>query len=102
MSSEEPDSAYIYFKKQVEKLTPNPIVMLNFNKQTATNQILVDSLQKQNLFFISGETKVGLWKCLILNFEAIHRAYIVTEYNFWNKRWSCSNVRTYDHRKSKT
>jgi cyanophycinase len=54
MSSEEPDSAYIYFKKQVEKLTPNPIVMLNFNKQTATNQILVDSLKKPNLFFISG------------------------------------------------
>jgi cyanophycinase len=52
MSSEEPDSAYIYFKKQVEKLTPNPIVMLNFNKQTATNQILVDSLQKQNLFLL--------------------------------------------------
>jgi cyanophycinase len=60
MSSEEPDSAYIYFKKR--KIDSQPIVMLNFNKQTATNQILVDSLQKQNLFFISGETKVGLWK----------------------------------------
>jgi cyanophycinase len=31
---EEPDSAYIYFKKQF-KLTPNPIVMLNFDNTTA-------------------------------------------------------------------
>jgi cyanophycinase len=49
MSSEEPDSAYIYFKKQVE-IDSQPIVMLNFNKQTATNQILVDSLQKQKFY----------------------------------------------------
>jgi cyanophycinase len=56
MSSEEPDSAYIYFKTSW-KIDSQPIVMLNFNKQTATNQILVDSLQKQNLFFISGGPK---------------------------------------------
>jgi cyanophycinase len=35
MSSEEPDSAYIYFKDQFQKLVPNKIVMLNFDKNTA-------------------------------------------------------------------
>lgn len=54
MSSEEPDSAYIYFKKQVEKLTPNPIVMLNFDKNTNTNQKWLDSLSRAKLIFISG------------------------------------------------
>ena len=77
MSSEQPDSAYIYFKKQVEKLTPNPIVMLNFNKQTATNQVLVDSLQKAKLIFISGGDQ-SRFMGLVHNtpvFEAIHQAY---------------------------
>lgn len=77
MSSEEPDSAYIYFKKQVGKLTPNPIVMLNFNKQTATNQVLVDSLQKAKLIFISGGDQSRFMK--VVNntpvFTAIHQAY---------------------------
>ena len=54
MSSEEPDSAYIYFKKQVEKFTPNPIVMLNFDKNTNTNQKWLDSLSRAKLIFISG------------------------------------------------
>ncbi|WP_017496014.1 cyanophycinase [Flavobacterium sp. WG21] len=54
MSSEEPDSSFIFFKTQMAKLTPNPIVMLNFNKETAQNKKLTDSLQKAKLIFISG------------------------------------------------
>lgn len=54
MSSEEPDSSFIFFKTQMVKLTPNPIVMLNFNKETAQNKRLADSLQKAKLIFISG------------------------------------------------
>lgn len=54
MSSEEPDSSFIFFKTQMIKLTTNPIVMLNFNKETAQNKILTDSLQKAKLIFISG------------------------------------------------
>jgi cyanophycinase len=77
MSSEEPDSAYIYFKEQVQKLTPNPIVMLNFNKQTATNPVLVDSLQKAKIIFISGGDQTRFMG--IVNntpvFKAIHQAY---------------------------
>ncbi|MDN3672572.1 cyanophycinase [Flavobacterium branchiarum] len=54
MSSEEPDSSFIFFKTQMLKLTTNPIVMLNFNKETAQNKTLTDSLQKAKLIFISG------------------------------------------------
>ena len=77
MSSEEPDSAYFYFKKQVEKLTPNPIVMLNFNKQTATNLALVDSLQNAKLIFISGGDQSRFMKVVSNTpvFKAIHQAY---------------------------
>jgi cyanophycinase len=77
MSSEEPDSAYIYFKKQVQKLTPNPIVMLNFNKSTATNKVLVDSLQKAKLIFISGGDQTRFMGVVNKTpvFDAIHQAY---------------------------
>ena len=54
MSSEEPDSSFIFFKTQMVKLTQNPIVMLNFNKETAQNKALTDSVQKAKLIFISG------------------------------------------------
>lgn len=54
MSSEEPDSSFIFFKTQMVKLTENPIVMLNFNKETAQNEKLTDSVQKAKLIFISG------------------------------------------------
>lgn len=54
MSSEEPDSSFIFFKNQMVKLTSNPIVMLNFNKETAQNKKLTDSVQKAKLIFISG------------------------------------------------
>jgi cyanophycinase len=77
MSSEEPDSAYIYFKEQVQKLTTNPIVMLNFNKQTATNQVLVDSLQNAKLIFISGGDQTRFMGVVSNTpvFKAIHQAY---------------------------
>lgn len=54
MSSEEPDSSFIFFKTQMVKLTSNPIVMLNFTKETAHNKTLTDSVQKAKLIFISG------------------------------------------------
>ncbi|WP_281240111.1 MULTISPECIES: cyanophycinase [Flavobacterium] len=77
MSSEEPDSAYIYFKEQVQKLTSNPIVMLNFDKQTATNPVLVDSLQKAKIIFISGGDQTRFMGVVANTpvFKAIHQAY---------------------------
>lgn len=58
MSSEEPDSSFIFFKTQMVKLTSNPIVMLNFTKETAQNKLLTDSLQKAKLIYISGGDQV--------------------------------------------
>lgn len=77
MSSEEPDSAYIYFKKQVEKLTTYPIVMLNFNKQMTANKALVDSLQRAKLIFISGGDQSRFMGVVNKTpvFTAIHKAY---------------------------
>lgn len=77
MSSEEPDSAYIYFKEQVQKLTKQPIVMLNFNKTTASNPVLVDSLQKAKLIFISGGDQTRFMGVVHNTpvFKAIHQAY---------------------------
>lgn len=54
MSSEEPDSSFIFFKNQMVKLTGNPVVMLNFTKESAQNKTLTDSLQNAKLIFISG------------------------------------------------
>lgn len=58
MSSEEPDSSFIFFKTQMTKLTSNPIVMLNFDRETSQNKVLTDSLQKAKLIFISGGDQV--------------------------------------------
>ena len=54
MASEEPDSAYIYFKKQTEKLTNLPIVMVHFTKNNSTDLKLLDSLARSKLIYISG------------------------------------------------
>jgi cyanophycinase len=77
MSSEEPDSAYIYFKKQIDKLTPHPIIMLNFNKATATNKVLNDSLQNAKLIFISGGDQSRFMNVVknTPTYDAIHNAY---------------------------
>ena len=77
MSSEEPDSAYIYFKKQVSKLTNKPIIMINFDKTSSQNRVLLDSLQKAKLIFISGGDQTRFMK-VVRNtpiYDAIHKAY---------------------------
>ena len=77
MSSEEPDSAYIYFKKQVGKLTPHPIVMLNFNKNTAYSKVLTDSLSKAKLIYVSGGDQTRFMNIVQKTpiYTAIHDAY---------------------------
>lgn len=77
MSSEEPDSSFIFFKTQMVKLTSNPIVMLNFNKETAKNKTLTDSLQKAKLIFISGGDQVRFMNVVQNNpiKTAIQKAY---------------------------
>ena len=77
MSSEEPDSAYIYFKDQFKRLTPNPIVMLNFDKTTVQNTKLNDSLQKAKLIFISGGDQARFMNVVANTpvYTSIHKAF---------------------------
>lgn len=77
MSSEEPDSAYIFFRDQFQKLAPNPIVMLNFDKTTVQNPKLNDSLQKAKLIFISGGDQTRFMKVVANTpvFNSIHKAF---------------------------
>jgi cyanophycinase len=77
MSSEEPDSAYIYFRDQFQKLATNPIVMLNFDKTTVQNPKLNDSLQKAKLIFISGGDQTRFMKVVANTpvFNSIHKAF---------------------------
>ncbi|OAB29113.1 cyanophycinase [Flavobacterium fryxellicola] len=77
MSSEEPDSAYIYFKEQFQKLTANPIIMLNFDATSTNNKVLNDSLQNAKLIFISGGDQTRFMDVVknTPTYTAIHRAY---------------------------
>lgn len=77
MSSEEPDSAYIYFRDQFQKLVLNPIVMLNFDKTTVQNPKLNDSLQNAKLIFISGGDQTRFMNVVANTpvFNSIHKAF---------------------------
>lgn len=77
MSSEEPDSAYIYFRDQFQRLAPNPIVMLNFDKTSVQNPKLNDSLQKAKLIFISGGDQTRFMNVVANTpvFNSIHIAF---------------------------
>jgi cyanophycinase len=77
MASEEPDSAYIYFKKQVEKLTNLPIIMLHFTKNNNTNIKLLDSLSRSKLIYILGGDQ-NRFMGVVANsdiFKSIHKAH---------------------------
>ena len=77
MSSEEPDSAYIYFRDQFQKLVPNPIVMMNFDKTTVQNPKMNDSLQKAKLIFISGGDQTRFMNVVANTpvYNSIHKAF---------------------------
>lgn len=77
MASEEPDSSYIYFKAQLKKLIPNPIVMLNYDTKNVNNKSWNDSLQKAKIIFISGGDQSRFMNVVKNSpiFTAIHKAY---------------------------
>ncbi|MEC5167359.1 cyanophycinase [Flavobacterium sp. PL11] len=77
MSSGEPVESYDYFKAQFQKLIPNPIIMMNFNKTTVHNKVLNDSLQNAKLIFISGGDQTRFMD-VVKNtpvYTSIHKAY---------------------------
>src|SRR5262245_18578645 len=54
MSSEEPDTAYYYFKADLETICSNAIVNFNFTEERVGNKSWLDSLEKAKLIFITG------------------------------------------------
>jgi cyanophycinase len=54
MSSEEPDSAFIYIKEDFAALTDIPCINLNFAESDLINTAKLDSLRKCKLIFITG------------------------------------------------
>lgn len=77
MSSGEPVESYTFFKAQFQKLIPNPIIMMNFDKNTVNNKALNDSLQNAKLIFISGGDQTRFMN-VVKNtpvFASIHKAY---------------------------
>ena len=77
MASGEPVESYDYFKSQFQKLTTNPIVMMNFNKTTVSNVAMNDSLQNAKIIFISGGDQTRFMDVVINTpvYTSIHQAY---------------------------
>ena len=58
MSSEEPDSSYLYFKADLQPVCSSPIVNFNFTKENSGDKSWLDSLEKARLIFITGGDQV--------------------------------------------
>lgn len=54
MSSEEPDSAFAYIRKDISAVTDIRCVNLNFNEEDLINESKLDSLRKAKIIFITG------------------------------------------------
>ena len=72
MSSEEPDTAFYYFKSDLKKVCPNLIVNFNFTKATINNKSWLDSLENARLVFITGGDQVRFMN-VVLN-TPVHQA----------------------------
>jgi len=77
MSSEEPDTAYYYFKADLEQVCKNAVVNFNFTKEKVNDKLWLDSLEKAKLVFINGGDQERFMN-LVLNtpvYNSIHLAY---------------------------
>jgi cyanophycinase len=54
MATEEPDTAFYYFKISVDTFCSNALVNFNFTPKESNNKIWLDSLQNAKLIFITG------------------------------------------------
>jgi cyanophycinase len=77
MSSEEPDTAYYYFKADLETVCKNAIVNFNFTKEKVNDKRWLDSLQKAKLVFITGGDQERFMNAVLNTpvYNAIHNAY---------------------------
>lgn len=77
MSSESPDTAYYYFKTDLETVCSNVIVNFNFTTEKMNDKRWLDSLEHAKLVFITGGDQ-GRFMNAVLNTpvqKAIHKAY---------------------------
>ncbi|MET0463248.1 MAG: cyanophycinase [Chitinophagaceae bacterium] len=77
MSSGEKDTSFHYFRLSVAPVCNNPVVNLDFTKETVNNRSRLDSLEKAKLIFITGGQQTRFMK-VVLNtpvYDAIHKAY---------------------------
>jgi len=77
MSSESPDTSFVYFKADLEPVCKNKMVNFNFTKETVNKKSWLDSLEHARLIFITGGDQDRFMN-VVLNtpvFAAIHKAY---------------------------
>ena len=77
MSSASPDTAFYYFKADLEPVCTNPIVNFNFTKDRVNNKNWLDSLEHARLIFITGGDQDRFMKAVLNSpvVAAIHKAY---------------------------
>ena len=77
MSSENPDTSYVYFKADLEPVCQNQIINFNFTKEKINDKNWLDSLEHAKLIFITGGDQDRFMN-VVLNtpvFKSIHTAY---------------------------
>jgi cyanophycinase len=77
MASSEPDTAFFYFKDDIDKLCPNTIANMNFTKDRVNDKLWIDSLAHAKLIFICGGDQSrfmdAVWNTPV--YAAIHKAF---------------------------
>jgi cyanophycinase len=78
MSSAEKDTSVHYFRLSVAPVCNNPVVKLDFTKETVNDRPRLDSLEKAKLIFITGGQQTRFMKIVLGTpvFDAIHKAYM--------------------------
>jgi len=77
MASEIPDTGFLYFTRQIKKLTAHPIRNFNFSRHDVNDHIWIDSLKNARLIYILGGDQSRFMKCVWGTpvYKAIHEAY---------------------------
>lgn len=77
MSSAEPDTSYAYIKADLVPYCKNVIAMLHFTKDNARHKVMLDSLRKAKLIFITGGVQSRFMNIVLHTpiYDVIHEAY---------------------------
>lgn len=77
MSSEQPDTSFVYFKEDWVTVSKNPLINFNFTAANTSYQPWLDSLKKAKLIFITGGDQSRFMKVVQRTpvYDAIHTAY---------------------------